>query len=352
MSGVWAYAALHARVRAMYSAKLAPGKWTELEEAPDLRGFTDSLKDTAYGPHLERVAEENLTPRRTAYQILGRIAEIYSAVIRWGGGPPREILQQVYRHFEVDNLKAVLRGVETGAAWTRVQFVLFPYGEESLVPGEQMVQAGDMRAAVEKLRGTPYYRTLDHAMARYSSERSVFPLEVALDLDYWRTLWNAVHRLSGPDREQCLRIIGSQMDMHNLLWAVRYRVYHRLSEEEIINYTLPFGFQVRDEDIRAVAAGADIAQIASRVYPDVTDVEALLDSPRSGLPILEVRLQRHVADQCRAALAGYPFQIGIPLAFAMLSEMETRDLILLIEAKSLHMPPAEYRPFLLLRKEA
>jgi V/A-type H+-transporting ATPase subunit C len=351
MSGVSAYAALNARVRAMYSEALGPEAWSRLEEAPDLRAMIGFLKDTAYGPYLGRVPEENLTPRRTVYQIQSRIADVYHAIIGWAPESSHAVLDRVYRHFEVDNLKAVLRGVETGTPWSRVQFVLFPFGPSSVLPGEKMSSSGDMRSAVEKLHGTPYYQVLDHAMARYNTEGSVFPLEVALDLYYWRSVWTALHHLTGQDREQCLRIVGSWMDMNNLTWAIRYRVYHRLSEEEIINYTLPFGYRVQDEDIRGIAAGADIAHIALRVYPEVPELEALLDSPRSGLPIVEVLLRRHVARECRAALAGYPFQLGIPLAFALLSEMESRDLTLLIEAKSLHTPPETYRPYLLLRKE-
>jgi V/A-type H+-transporting ATPase subunit C len=351
MSGVSDYAALNARVRAMYSEKLSPDAWARLEEAPDLRTTIGYLKDTVYGPHLERVAEENLTPRRTVYQIQGRIADLYRTIIQWAPETSRPVLDRVYRHFEVDNLKAVLRGVETGAAWQKVQFVLFPFGPASAMPGEKMSASGDMRSAVEKIRGMPYYQTLDHAMARYQAEGSVFPLEVALDLDYWRNLWTAVHHLTGQDRGQCIRIIGSWMDMNNLLWAIRYRVYHRLSEEEIINYTLPFGYRVKDEDIRGIAAGADIAQVASRVYPEVADMETLLAAPRSGLPILEVRMRRHIARECRAALAGYPFQLGIPLAFALLAEMETQDLTLIVESKSMHTAPETYRPYLLLRGE-
>ena len=60
------------------------------------------------------------------------------------------------------------------------------------------------------------------------------------------------------------------------MWAIRYRVYHQLSEEELINYTLPFGYHVRDADIRAIAAGDDIAQVVKRIYPDLTNVAELL----------------------------------------------------------------------------
>ena len=64
------------------------------------------------------------------------------------------------------------------------------------------------------------------------------------------------------------------------MWAIRYRVYHHLSEEELINYTLPFGYHVRDEDVRAIAAGSDIATIVQRIYPGISDVPALLENPQ------------------------------------------------------------------------
>jgi vacuolar-type H+-ATPase subunit C/Vma6 len=121
------------------------------------------------------------------------------------------------------------------------------------------------------------------------------------------------------------------------MWAVRYRVYYRLSEEEIINYTLPFGYRARDESIRAIAAGADIGEILRRVYPRLINVDALLQEPRTGLPQLERMLQQHIVEQCRAAFIGYPFHIGIPLAYVLLNELEIQDLTVLIEAKSMQL---------------
>jgi V/A-type H+-transporting ATPase subunit C len=185
-------------------------------------------------------------------------------------------------------------------------------------------------------------------MKRYAAEQSLFPLEVALDLSYWRELWSDVNQLSGQDRAQSIRIVGSLLDMNNLMWAIRYRVYRHLSEEEVINYTLPFGYRVRDEDVRAIAAGVDIPQVVARVYPDLTDVDTLLREPRKGLPELELQLQRHVGEQCRAAFIGYPFHIGVPLAFVVLNELEMQDLTVLIEAKSSQMPAEGFRPYLLM----
>ena len=147
-------------------------------------------------------------------------------------------------------------------------------------------------------------------------------------------------------------MIGPMVDMNNVMWALRYRVYHQLSEEEVINYTLPFGYHVRDEDIRAIAAGADIVRVVERLYPGLEDVGSLLEQPENGLPKLELQLQRRLRQELRSVFTGYPFHIGLPLAFLMLNELELQDLTVLIEAKSSHMATEEFTPYLLLNTSA
>jgi V/A-type H+-transporting ATPase subunit C len=346
-SGVSGYAAISARVRAMYSSSLSVQDFARLSDAPDFPSLIGQLKHTAYGPYLESLKEKDLTPRRVDSQIKGRLADSYNSVIHIAPEQTRSLLKQLYRSFEVGNLKAILRGIVSDPSWDRLRDVLFPLGSLTVLPAQAMVEAGSVGSAVELLHDTVYDETLSFAMKRYSAEQNLFPLEVALDLFYWRQLWLEAKRLQGIDRDQALRIIGSLMDMNNLMWVIRYRVYHNLSEEEIINYTLPFGYRVRDEDIRAIAAGVEIASVVERVYPTITDVDTLLAEPRSGLPQLEIKLKRHVMKQCLAAFTGNPFHIGIPLAFLVLSDLEIQDLTVLIEAKSSKMPDEEYQPYLL-----
>jgi V/A-type H+-transporting ATPase subunit C len=222
----------------------------------------------------------------------------------------------------------------------------------TVLPAQAMLESGSVGAAIELLQNTPYYDTLSFAMKRYSAEQNLFPLEVALDLYYWRQMWAEAKKLSGQDGLQATKIIGSLMDVNNLMWVIRYKVYHGLSEEEIINYTLPFGYHVRDEDVRAIAAGADLPLVVGRVFPGIPDLNALLEEPRRGLPQLEVILGRRLMQQCLSAFIGNPFHIGVPLAFLILSNLEVQDLTVLIEAKSSGMPEQEFQPFLLRSIEA
>jgi len=347
---VSAYAAIHARVRAMVANLLAPTVWQGLCEAPAFGALVNMLKATVYGPYLTQVDEKALTPRRAVYQVKMHLANAFATVIRMAPRHTRSLCLQMARIFEIDNVKAVLRGLVAGASWDQVRYVLFPLNGFTDLPAQEMVEAEGVSAAVDLLRGTPYYETLIHAMNRYTAEQSLFPLEVALDLAYWRELWRDVNQLSGADREQAIKLVGSLVDMNNLMWAIRYRIFHRLAEEEIINYTLPFGVRVRDRHIRAIAAGADVAQVLASIYPDLPDANAFLQS-EGRLSNLEIELQQRIAVQCHAAFIGYPFHIGIPLAFLLLTEFEIQDLTVLIEAKSMQLPPETFSPYLVNRPQ-
>jgi len=352
--GVAGYAAISARVRAKYAELLTAQDIIRLSEAPDFLSLFTLLKGTAYGPYLEGLKDKDINPRRVIIQIKRKLADAFYSVIQMAPVETRPLVKQLYRYYEIGNLKAVLRAIVTvttwdteTALWDRVRDVLFPLGPESVLPAQAMVESGSVATAVDLLHGTPYEETLSFAMKRYSSEQNLFPIEVALDLSYWRRLWSEAQKLTGQDREHSVRIIGSLLDMNNLMWAIRYRVYHKLSEEEVINYTLPFGYRVKDSDIRAIAAGADAASVINRVFPGLPDVNAFLENPQTGLPKLEVLLKQRIMKECLAAFVGSPFHIGLPLAFLILHDFEVQDLIVLIEAKSSELPEDEYRPFLL-----
>jgi V/A-type H+-transporting ATPase subunit C len=346
--GTSGYAAIHSRVRVMYSALLTPSLEASLREAADLPGLVGLLKNTVYGPYLKDMEDKDISPRTMIYRIKNRIADVYLTIIHSVPSHTRPLVSELFRRFEMDNLKALLRGIVAGSPWEQIRDILFPMGSLAVLPAQKMLEAGTVEAAAAQLSQTPYYETLTNAMKRYSEEQSLFPLEVALDLNYWYKLWVGVNQLPGQDQAQALRIIGPLVDMTNLMWAIRYRVYYHLAEEEIVNYTLPFGYHVRDEEIRAIAAGADIARIVANIYPGLSDLENLLEEPEHGLPKLELQLQRRIKTQFKPVFSGYPFHIGLPLAFVVLNELELQDLTVLIEAKSIRMSVEEFSPYLLM----
>lgn len=342
------YASINARVRVMYSTLLTQQEILALAEASDLESLFELLKQSAYGPYLDRIKDKELNPRRAAFLIRSRLSEAYHSIINNSPEYTRELLAQMNRYYEVDNLKAVLRGIITNSSWDKVRFVLFPTNQNGVLPAQAMVESGNVVHAVEMLKGTPYYETLTFAMKRFNVEQSLFPIEVALDLDYWRELWKAVKGLPKYDQQCATGILGPLLDMNNLMWAIRYKAYHNLSEEEVINYTLPFGYHVKDEDIRAIAAGAEIAPIVKRLYPSLQGLDELLSNVYTGLPRLELMLERQIAEHCHTCFLGDPFKIGIPIGFLELCDLEIKELTALFEAKEKGLPLERFKNYLLI----
>jgi V/A-type H+-transporting ATPase subunit C len=346
--GTSAYAAINARVRVMYSTLISRQEFSSFIESADLDSLITQLKHTAYAPYLDRAKDKELTARRTAFLMRERWSETAHSIISGVPEYAHSFLSQLDRYYEINNLKAILRGIKANSDWTQVRYVLFPLGSDSTLPAEAMLETHSVTQAIEMIKNTSYYETLSFAMKRYSAEQTLFPIEVSLDLDYWRDLWKEVKKLPKPDQDYATRIVGPLLDMNNLMWAIRYRTYHHLSEEEIINYTLPFGYHVSDDDIRSIAAGSDISQIVKRLYPDLTGLDELLQNLHSGLPKLELLLKKRMLEQCTSAFVGNPFQIGIPLGYLLLLDQEIQEIVVLLEAKSSKLPVEKYRNLLFL----
>jgi vacuolar-type H+-ATPase subunit C/Vma6 len=345
---VSAYSQAQAIVRARYSTLLGAEEWSGLIECRDHGALISLLAKTAYAPHLE-IPVEQLTPRRTVYQLRWRLAGDYETLINVVPEPGRQVIMWLWQSYEVDNLKAALRGVETGASWDQVRHLLSPMGRSvwlQMADLERMVRSGSVERAVDRTADTPYHDTLIHALERYRAEHNLFPLEVALDLDHRRSLWASVQRLHGTDARQAELLVGTLLDRDNLLWALRYRLYHHLSEQEIVNYTLPFGYRVRDEDIRAIAAGDDVRRIVLGLYPALGELEGIEDPKGGRLMLLEQHLWEQLIEICRSQFSGEPFHIGLPIAYLLLRENEIRNLTTLIEAKASQMAPGVFAPLL------
>lgn len=349
--GVHSYALAQATVRALYADLLSQAQWDDLIRAADYDAVVALLSKTVYGPTLQ-IDRSLLTPRRAAFQIRWHLADTYAKLIRISPPAAQSVLTALWHHYEVDNIRVALRGVEAGATWDQVLHLLYPMRKYVTVTAtrlEQMVRSGSVIRAIDVLKGTPYYGTLSHAITRYEEERSLFPLEVALDLGYRRSLWGEVFALKGPDREKALMTVGMVLDIDNLLWALRFRVYHHLSEVEIVNYTLPMGYELRDADIRLIARGGDSAQAVLRAYPELREtMRGVSFDSGEELGRLEQALLRILIGRCRRMFTGSPFHIGLLLAHVLLNEYEIRDVTLLVEAKAAGTPFSVFLPMLLM----
>jgi V/A-type H+/Na+-transporting ATPase subunit C len=234
------------------------------------------------------------------------------------------------RRFEIENLKAVLRAIHYQVDAKRARAALIPI-EDSRTRWEQLFEAASIGAVIERLHGSPYARPLENAMERYQQERRLFPLEIALDLFYFQRLVRLMESLNRKEAAGARRFLGRSIAIQNLLWAYRYRIYGRMTPEQIINYTLHRAFEAGLDTVRRIALGAPLAVEAGRfgfeVPSGLPEVEALAE--------IEIQAGRELWRHAIAALSRPLFDLGGVLAYLWLLDAEVRDLMIVVEGKAM-----------------
>ncbi|MCX6357152.1 MAG: V-type ATPase subunit, partial [Candidatus Aureabacteria bacterium] len=169
--------------------------------------------------------------------------------------------------------------------------------------------------------------------------QQLFPLETAIETDYYRRLQQAVEALGSSDCAVASRMIGSEIDIRNIEILLRLLRYSTMPAGELAEVLLPGGLHLNQRLL--------LSAYASRQTGELLDVLRIL--PRSltasrpkeaagQLEFLKAVLEEVVAGEARRALSGFPFSIGTVIAYFILARSESRRLRRILVGKYLGVP--------------
>jgi V/A-type H+/Na+-transporting ATPase subunit C len=346
------YAASNARMRGLRSHLVSEDTWRELLVTESVDGAIAVLRQTDYHEEVDEYGRGG-TLETVENRLSGRAALNCRRVMGLTNGAVRDLFFVWWQHFELENLKAVFRGVEQHLLPEVTRRFLVPLGTYTTLPWDSLMQEQSINSLVERMNGTHYINPLRNAFSAYQREHSLFPLEIALDIRYYRDIASAVRKLNGDERVEAQRIFGTRLDILNILWAFRHRVFYGLSAEEIVNYTMWRTFRTNTDLVRDIALGADPRDILRRVWGNAVDLRLLenVGNDVQMMPKLELTLERFWHGLARREMGGYPFKLGSILGYLVLGEIEIRDLVTLLESKVMGWPPERIRRNLVRGKE-
>ena len=350
------YAGASSRVRGMRSRLLSSDLWQPLILAESFDQAVAVLARSDYGPLLSGPAtvDGRLDLERAERRLLGRAAGDCRRAMTMLRGDAQRMVQTWWQHYEMDNLKAVFRGVQMGITPQRIRDYMIPLEGHSRLPWEVLLHERTINGLIDRLRGSRYVNPLLNAYPSYQRDDSIFYLEVAVDVRYYRDIAVGIGQLSRGDQAQAKSVLGTHVDILNLLWAYRYRIYYSLSAEEIVNYTIWHTFRTDVDLVRDIALGASPIDIVTRVWGagavDTAELAAIEDQQRM-LPRLELMLKRYWRRLAARQMRGYPFGLGAILGYLVVAELEVEDLVTVLESKRLGWVPERIRDHLIRGEE-
>lgn len=273
--------------------------------------------------------------------------------------PVTAFVDSVLLRFDLENLKNALRlwferVVRKRSVESKLPYLLRSSGSDR-ISLEKLVNADSIEDLVRVTSSSTFGPVIEKESATVARDHSLFALEVALDRWYFEVLLSSAGCLNTRDRRVALRLIGLEIDTINVNWIVRRNVFYegrkQESEMSLISGGLYASVGVLGE---ALSSGHPVRHLTT-LFGDRMGVPSEIpakeeeDPSRSSsrsLAFLEIMLQQQMLYECRRILGGYPFSIGVVLAYYILVQQEARNLITILNGKYYGMPSQQIEALL------
>ena len=169
-------------------------------------------------------------------------------------------------------------------------------------------------------------------------------MEIALDHHFYRQLLAAVDGLGTRDREIARRMIGAEIDLANINWLIRFKGFYKLDPERALACAIPEGIWLSPQAVAEAYAmdnpSAVLGELVRRRYPALASLLTPREATESyaRLVLIERILAEILMLEVRHLMAGYPFTIGILLAYFVLKSAEIRRIKTVLNAKFYNWP--------------
>jgi V/A-type H+/Na+-transporting ATPase subunit C len=341
-----AYGFINAKLRARISKILPQEFFMRMARARSFIEAVGMLRETVYAD-VDRVYSQTGDLLLAELELHREEMAVVSELGHYGTDDTRVFASVVVQQYEVENLKNAIRlwferAVRGRSVEQKVPYVM-RRGTAHAIDFDALINAADLSVTASVLEKTPYAAIIRAHAAEVTAQSSVFPLEMALDRWYYRELLETADRLDRRDAEIAKRLIGIQIDVVNVNWVVRLSEYYDISLGTLRRSLLPGGLWFDVSQLEASFQSdhpADtLASTLSGRYPAMAGHTPEGDRLRS-LALLEDVLQQVLHHEVHKVLGGYPFTIGIVLAYVFLKQNEIRSITTVLNGRYYELDPA------------
>jgi len=341
------YSFINAKLRARIS-KIVPDRvFKQLARAPSLEAALSLLRETPFA-RLEEVYSATGDLRQAELELLKDEIDLYKNLKPHVHPSSVELVDALLCQFEIDNLKNAIRvyfdrairhrPAEAGAHYILYDRILHD------IPFDIVVNAQSFDEIAGVCEGTPYALVVRKYSHTVESDGSLFRMEIAFDHFYYANLLSAIEKLDRSDRAIALRLAGVRIDLQNIDWIIRLRSFYDLPQETVMAAIVPGGFNLGRARISELYSAQNVTSVLQGFvkarYPGLSALLSSQVSDSASRLLLIRRIMEEIMKQeVRRILTGYPFTVGIILAYFVLKKNELDSLRIILNAQQQGMQP-------------
>ncbi|UCC54793.1 MAG: V-type ATPase subunit [Anaerolineaceae bacterium] len=346
----------NARLRAMKSRLLTCQALEELAGAESMPELINALTKTAYRQAIEAALAQYAGIEVITQARRNNLIQTISKVRHFFSGQAEELATWVFRRYDVDNIKSILRGLSQQVPANEILGATLPIGELQSADLDTMARSAHARAAIDLM--ATWRIPLAQPLLALRAERAgadLFEMELALEQWYFQAAMTATKENGESLRQSLMR----HADVSNIMTALRL-----IGETEAVTF-LRQHFDTQDATPLYIGPGhvtfalltkAARQDSVSRATETLTrtsygaTLASVLEQYRATyrLSDFEYALQRQQLKHAMSLLIRDPLGIGVLIGYMALKTNELANLHRIAQGVHLSEPPNRIRAELLM----
>ncbi|MCL2120896.1 MAG: V-type ATPase subunit [Clostridiales bacterium] len=323
------YSAVAAKVRAMYGNRLREEDFAYLAACKSVSAATAFLKaHPAWSLILDEAAPADIHRGQLERMLRNSLLEEYRRMFQFLASEDHPLMKYPLLRFETEQILSFLRLMRSGAPQDYRYSPPSFLRQKSKIDFPAFSRCTDYSSFVEILCHTDFYPVLA-PLASPSEPLPAYPLvDHILEAYFFSTMLSAIDQYyHGTVRKTLESSVAMQIDILNIIHAVRLRRFLSGRRVDISGFLIPFYFHITQEWIEKIYSAPDEETVAlllrsskyRKVFASYTE-ETIEENYYRALYEFNVR---HIR-------TGVP-TVYTPMAYLHLKEIELKDLITVIE---------------------
>lgn len=201
--------------------------------------FQDILKDVKNDIH-----RGNLETILDRYKTL-EIEEL----LHYYSGAYKEFIKSFLIEADLTDISLILRKIARNEDLKNIEDRFIHSVKFTSIPYNKLILSKNIYEFVENLKGTPYYNDL-RSLTNEDAIKREFHIEMKLYVAYYKALFEKADKLNKDDKDAVKNIIGTKIDILNVLWVYRAKNYYHITPAEMLNYSLENGKELKFDKLK------------------------------------------------------------------------------------------------------
>jgi len=332
------YGFLNAKIRAKIGNVISDNTFEDLKNNKNYKELINFLIGKRYLSQDSDYTEVE----KAEFQLFAYLVSEYRTIyISTNDKNLKKVMFKLMERLEIENFKNLFRiWVKKGDSKS-LENSVYKNGICYNLDFDKMLDSEDADIFIENLKETPYYDYIKDDIEEFRSSKSLFKIEISLDRNYYRDLFNSLNLLTKQDREIVKKFIGFEIDVENLLILLRNKNYYKLKSEDALKNIIGEGWNLSYKFLSNFYSGeglnVDFFKIFSSAPRYITEeITKKLNQElhlKNKMMLIEDMLQQVILTESKNRLSGFPFTIGIVIVFLLLKRMEVNRIQSLLNLK-------------------